>query len=380
MYNNIKEICPLTSNTTRVCSSTSVDAAIGVSKIVFTHMKPNAVILVNKNEVFDAIAAAPLVHMPIDASILFTDGTKLSRETLIEIKRLCPKGYKGIHVILVGNISNNIAMELNHYGLKTYRVSGRNSYETACKIPNIRKHFENILIVSGENFSEGIMTPYWSAHHGDPILYVKKNSIPDCTIESIKGMNDINVYIVGSTKTISKAVEEDLGNLDNIKTLTRIDGENPYEIAVNFAKYKDPKTKFGWGRNYIDGHAFTFGTLSHPMHTLAGMLFAHMGKHTPLLLIGDNAVPTVVENYVKSIKPIPPKDMPRPPFMHGFIIGDTAHITYTEQVKIEDILSIDHEMMEMNNMSNMSHHINEAENLSHTKITCRFCDITDIFE
>lgn len=43
------------------------------------------------------------------------------------------------------------------------------------------------------------------------------------------------------------------------------------------------------------------------------ILFAHMGKHTPLLLIGDNAVPPVVEKYIKSIKPIPPKDMPRPP-------------------------------------------------------------------
>lgn len=63
--------------------------------------------------------------------------------------------------------------------------------------------------------------------------------------------------------------------------------------------------------------------------------------------------------------------------MHGFIIGDTAHITYASQVKIEDILSIDHEMMEMNNMS---HNINEAENLSHTKIMCRFCDISDIFD
>lgn len=377
MYNNIKEVCPLTLNTTRVCSTTAVDASVEVSKIAFTHMKPNAVILVNKNEVFDAIAAAPLVHMPINGSILFTDGNRLSKETLIEINRLCPKGYKGVHVILVGNISNNVAMELNNYGLRTYRISGRNSYETACKIPNIIKYFENILIISGENFSEGIMSSYLAAHHGDPILYVKKDSIPGCTIEAIKKMHDINVYIVGSTKTISKAVEENLSKLDNIKNLNRIDGENPYEIAVNFAKYKDPKTKFGWGRNYIDGHAFTFGTLSHPMHTLAGILFAHMGKHTPLLLISDNTVPPVVEKYIKLIKPIPPKDMPRPPFMHGFIVGDTSHITHAAQVKIEDVLSIDHEMMEMNNMS---HNINEAENLSHTKIMCRFCDISDIFD
>ncbi|HEX9024908.1 MAG TPA: cell wall-binding repeat-containing protein [Clostridium sp.] len=63
--------------------------------------------------------------------------------------------------------------------------------------------FKKFLIISGEDYSEGIVAGYWSAHHGDPILYVKKNRIPYCTLEVIKQMNDINIYIIGSTKTIS---------------------------------------------------------------------------------------------------------------------------------------------------------------------------------
>ena len=50
-----------------------------------------------------------------------------------------------------------------------------------------------------------------------------------------------------------------------------------------------------------------------------------------------------MERYIKSVKPMPHKDMPRPPFMHGFILGCTEDISYNSQVIIEDILSIDHD-------------------------------------
>ncbi|WP_411682844.1 hypothetical protein [Clostridium thailandense] len=49
------------------------------------------------------------------------------------------------------------------------------------------------------------------------------------------------------------------------------------------------------------------------MDVIAGVPFAHMGKHTPLLLTKNNMVPSVVEKYIKSVKPMPPKNMPRPP-------------------------------------------------------------------
>lgn len=342
--------CPLTLDTTRVCGNNPVNIAIEVSRISFTNMKPNAVILVNKNEVFDAISATSLIHFPINAALLFTEGNRLNRETLNEINNLSLKGYRGIHVFLVGNISRNVSIELNSYGFTTYHIAGHNYYETACKIPDVKKEFENILIISGEEYSEGIAATYWSAHHGDPILYVKRNTIPSCTLKTIRRMNAVNVYILGSIKTVSKDVEDSLSQLPNIKQLDRIDGETPYDVAVNFAKYKDSKTNFGWGRNYRDGHAFTFGTLNHPIETIAGVLFAHMGKHTPLLLMKKDSIPSMVKGYIKSVKPMPPKDMPKPPFMHGFILGDTSYLSYSEQVMIEGMLSITHEMMDMDKM------------------------------
>ncbi len=346
--------CPSTLNTTRICANDELDASIEISKIGFNNMNPNAVILVNKDEVFDGIVATSLVHFPINASLLFTDGNRLSEKTLGEIERLSPKGYNGVQVILVGNISKNVSLVLNDHGYRTKHISGRNYYETAGIISRIRKEFDNILIISGEDYSEGIIAGYWSAHHGDPILFVQRNRIPNCTIDIIKKMNDINIYIVGSTKTISKDVEYYLSGLDNVKKVDRIGGESPYEIAVNFSRYNDEKADFGWGRNYRGGHAFTFGKLDEPMKIIASVVFAHMGKHTPLLLIEKDKIPEVVNRYINLIKPIQPKGMLRPPFMHGFILGDISNISYKAQKMIEGILSIDQHMMNNENMEGMT--------------------------
>lgn len=266
------ESCPLTLNTTRICAKDAINMSIEISKIGFANMKPNAVILVNHEEIFDGVAATSLVHFPINAALLFTEGNNLRKETLNEIQRLSPKGYNGIHVILVGKISKNISSELNCYGYRTFHIAGGNHYETACMISGVRKEFKNIFIMSGENYSEGIVAGYWSAHHGAPVLFVKKDKIPCCTLEVIKKIEGINIYIIGSTETVSKSIEQYLSQLDNVQQLDRIDGKNAYEIAVNFARYKDHKTDFGWGRNYKEGHAFTFGELHHPMEIIAGVL------------------------------------------------------------------------------------------------------------
>lgn len=353
-------LCPLTLNTTRICGRDAVDFSVEISKIGFSNMKPNAIILVNKTEVFDGIAAAPLVHFPINAPILLTEGNSLNRETLSEIQRLSPKGYNGIQVYLVGNLLPGIAEQLRLYGFTSKAITGRNHYETACRIPAERKDFKNVLLISGEDYSEGIVASYWSAHHGDPILFVRKNNIPACTTEILRNLKGINLFIVGSTRTISATVEEALLRLPNIKKVTRISGNTPSETAVNFAKYKSSDGEFGWGRDYREGHAFAFGTLNNPMEIVVSVILAHMGKHAPLLIINRNEVMPVTVNYLKEVKPIPPKDMPRPPFMHGFILGSTADITYGAQLKIEDTLSLEHEMMWMMQMPDMQPPRNEA--------------------
>lgn len=55
-------------------------------------------------------------------------------------------------------------------------------------------------------------------------------------------------------------------------------------------------------------------------------LFAHLGKHIPLLLTETDNLPSVVRNYIINVNPH--KDIPdMPPYVHGYILGSLNDIT-----------------------------------------------------
>jgi hypothetical protein len=174
---------------------------------------------------------------------------------------------------------------------------------------------------------------------GDPILLTAKNELPSSTRNIIQRTKNPNVFLIGSAKTISKKVEEEIRGL-NVNFVDRIGGETPYEVAVNFSKYKSPDGKFGWGKTNRDGHAFTFTAIENPFNSVSGSLFAHLGKHAPILVVSRDKFPQVTRDYIESIKPLPLPE-PHPPFMHGWVIGYEDTISSMVQIEIEKALSID---------------------------------------
>ena len=101
---------------------------------------------------------------------------------------------------------------------------------------------------------------------------------------------------------------------------------------------------FGWGKTDRNGHAFTFISDENPFNGAAGSIFAHLGKHSPTLVIKKDELPEVTYQYIESVKPIP-KEEPAPPYMHGWIIGCDNDISYSTQIDIEKALSIDEKHM-----------------------------------
>lgn len=75
-------------------------------------------------------------------------------------------------------------------------------------------------------------------------LKVDVRILPPYTRNVIQKTQNANVYIIGSTISISNAVEQEIRKL-NVKFVDRISGSTPYEVAVNFAKYKSPVGNFG---------------------------------------------------------------------------------------------------------------------------------------
>lgn len=328
-----------TLNTTRICGGNIFENAIEISDVVYADKFPGSVILANAELYQDAFAATALTHFPRNAPILFTYMNSIPQNTIYQIFKLNPKGVNGIQVFIVGKISYNVEQQFIMLGLKTKRISGANFLETSVKVAEYLNFPENIMIVSGENYMEGLSACAWAAHMGTPILFTAKDYLPLYTRNVIQNTKYPSVYIIGSTATVSNKVEDEIRKL-NVKFADRISGNTPYEIAVNFAKYKSPDGKFGWGKTYRDGHAFTFTSIQNPFDSVSGSLLAHLGKHSPILVVNKDNFPEVTRDYIESVKPIPAQE-PHPPFMHGWIIGCGNTISSKVQIEIERALSID---------------------------------------
>lgn len=329
----------ITLNTTRICGGDIFQNAIEISDIVYADKSPDSIIIANGDLYQDAFIAAPLIHFPRNAPILFSHMTSIDQNTVAQIFKLKPKGVNGIQVFIVGGISYSVEQQLMTYGLKTFRISGSNFYETSAKIARYLNFPKNIMIVSSEDYKEGLSACAWAAHMGDEILFATRNQLPYLTQNVITSTKDAHVYIIGSTNTISAEVEKEIRGL-NVKFVDRISGNTPFEVAVNFAKYKSPVGDFGWNRTEKEGHAFTFTSILSPFDSVSGALFAHLGKHTPLLVVSRDRLPEVTKNYIEWVKP-EPKPEPHPPFMHGWVVGCENVISYNTQLEIERALSID---------------------------------------
>lgn len=330
----------ITLNTTRVCGGTYFQTAVDISNIVYAEKFPNAVVLANGESYLDAFAATPLIHFPRNAPILFSYVNSIPQNTLAQLYLLRPSGVDGIQIFIAGGISYGVEHYLNNLGFKTKRVSGMNSYETAAKVAEYLNYPQNIMIIPSEDYREGMSACAMAAHMGEPILFASRNELPSYTRDVIQKTKNASVYILGSTNAISPHVEHEIGGRLNVKFVDRISGTNPYEIAVNFAKYKSPEGDFGWNRTQREGHAFTFTSVLSPFDSASGSLFAHLGKHTPILVVSKDRLPETTRNYIESVKPIPAPE-PHPPFMHGWVIGCEDVLSLRAQLEIERALSMD---------------------------------------
>ncbi len=328
-----------TLNTVRVGGYNHIENAIKISTIAYEAMHPGAIVLVSSEKWQDGYTACSLIHHPRNAPILFTSENYIDQLTLNQIFKLNPAGYDGIKIFIVGNISYYVEEQLNILGFTTKRISGNDIFKLSANIAGYLEYPQNIMIISGEDYREGLCACSYAAHSGSAILFTEKDLLPWYTREVIQMTNNPNVFIVGSTDTISENVESEIRKL-NVKFVDRISGINPYEVAVNFARYRDPDNQFGWGRVHRNGHGFTFISICSPFDSPASAVFSHMGKHTPFLTIDPMYLPAVTMSYIESIKPIPPEET-GPPFMHGWVIGCNNIISYEAQIQIEEVLSID---------------------------------------
>ena len=334
-------------NVTRLNTNDPMQMAVLTSQTIWpaTHKEnqPGAIILVPVNEWQLGIASADLIHHPNNGHILFIEKEKVPEMTLKEIKRLNPLGTKdGTQIMVMGDVGASILEQLKDYQLKQLKETDPATFakDVDKEYADITGSYPNSVII-GSSEEEGRLytTPAvnWISHMPEPLLYTEKNKVPEATIVALKMRKDkANIYLLGPEKIVSKEVEKELSKYGKV---TRISGETPVENSIAFAKFKDEKTKFGWGFTK-PGHGLSFVSSKTPDLAVAGAPFSHMGKHAPVVLLEEGKASQPVYEFLASIQPKFKDDPTLGPYNHGFLLGSTSDISFETQGILDERLEI----------------------------------------
>lgn len=118
----------------------------------------------------------------------------------------------------------------NTYALDLDYIIGANRYETASLIAS-KLSYDKAIIVNGMSLVDGLAASGLSGAIDGPILLTQVNSIPQTTINSLKGVKI--VYIVGGTGVVSKEVENKIKSMGI--SVKRVAGSNRFSTSIAVA-------------------------------------------------------------------------------------------------------------------------------------------------
>ncbi|MDA1570157.1 cell wall-binding repeat-containing protein, partial [Bacillus cereus] len=248
----------------------------------------------------------------------------------------------GTQIMVMGYVDASILEKLKEYKVKQIKETDPATFakDVDKEYADITGSYPNSVII-GSSEEEGRLyaTPAvnWISHMPEPLLYTEKDKVPKATIEALKMRKDkANIYVLGPEKIISKEVEKELSKYGKV---TRISGENPIENSIAFAKFKDERTKFGWGFTK-PGHGVSFVSNKTPDLAVAGAPFSHMGKHAPVIFLEEGKASQPVYDFLASIQPKFKDDPTLGPYNHGFLLGSTSDISFETQGILDERLEI----------------------------------------
>jgi hypothetical protein len=281
-----------------------------------------------------------LVGRPIGAPILLTDGGDLPAVTKDVLDRLKPKGSdlsKDAQVIRVGP---DVARP---EGYKTALIEGDNEFERAAAIDRFfsaarARPSNDVVLFSAQDPEFAMPAAAWAARSGDAALPVKRNSIPRPIARAIRQHSKPNVFILGPESAISKKVADQLEKRKLARDVRRIEGPNPVENAIAFARYE--KGDFGWGV-VVPGYNFSVATTTRPADAAAAAALATRGVFAPLLLSDDPArLPPKLEEYFLSVQPGYEEDPSQAVYNRAWILGDDKAVSVDEQAQIDQLTEL----------------------------------------
>jgi len=224
----------------RLAGSNRYDTAAVISKASYD--KASNVVLASGTSYADALAGVPLAKK-LKAPILLTDPTKLSAETLTEIKRL---GAKNVTILGgEGAVSKAVETTLKSNGCTVSRIQGSTRFGTAAAVADkIDSAPTALFFVYGNDYADALSISPVASVTNSPIIYLNKdgNMHPETAayLAALKKKGCVRTaYVIGGEGVISKPMMQkaaDALGLINGKQITRTAGGNRYETCIKVNK------------------------------------------------------------------------------------------------------------------------------------------------
>ncbi|HEX8067528.1 MAG TPA: cell wall-binding repeat-containing protein [Thermoleophilaceae bacterium] len=335
-----------TRDTTRVAGTDPTADAAGVASALFPATslgtRPAAVTLVDGDQWQAGVAAGVLAGAPLHAPILLSDGEDLPEVTKATLDRLKPRGQalaKGVQVLLVGDRPPAPG------GYKSGAIGGGGDpYAIAAAVDRFQttaagKPTRDVMVASGEDAAYAMPAAAWAARSGDPVLFVKRGSIPEPTKQALARHEKPNVYLLGPPSAISPAVEAQLKPLARKVTRIGKDAKNPVESAVEFTLFSSGG--FGWGAR-LPGRPYTIANTSRPLDAAAAAALGTNGVYAPLLVTDRaDALPPALDGYLTDLQPGFENDDPSSGvYNRAWILGNRDALSTEMQARVDELLEL----------------------------------------
>lgn len=350
-----------TVNTTRVGTDDPIETAVAVSQIVYAATEeentPGAVVLVNRGNLAEVMLAASRVqHFPVNAPLLYVDEDSIPPLTRDELLRLKPEGVPvdgNVQVYLVGTIGDQVRREVEELGFRVRAFTGPDPIALSEALDDWTStlhgdHRNDVVVANLDDLEPAIPSAFWNAHAGDGLVFVTDRGVPEATRRMLlRRANGPWMYVFGDESVVSERTVRDLAQYGQV---TRIPRRDLPAASAYFAGFKDQGANwgawvienaraFGWGLAEA-GHNAIFVNTTGPggwQNAIVATTLSHMGKHAPVLVVGQSEVPEAVASYLRIIKPYP--TAPRQQLLnHGWIVGGAETIGWETQATLDLML------------------------------------------
>jgi hypothetical protein len=329
-----------TKNTTRVPGANGPRTAAQIARIVFpgggAGQRPTAIAFADAGDWRGALAGAVLMAPPLRAPLLYTTGGEIPDATAAAVAALRPAGApraNGAQAIRLGAAGAPA-------GLRTTALAGSDPFTLAKSIDDYRARVAgrfggSVVVVSADEPAYAMPAAGWAAKSGDPVLFASRDRLPAPTREAIRAHGRPRIYLLGPPSVISARVEEQLSALG---TVTRIAGRDAPATAVEFARFSDGP--FGWGVT-DPGHGLVFTSPARPADGGPAGALSASGSYGPQLVTSPSgALPAVVREYLRDIRPGYSSDPVRGVYNRAWIVGGTDVVPEATQAEIDGLLEI----------------------------------------